>query len=73
MMATAAVGIYPYALPARDLNLGLTISEAATSSTGMKTAFVWWPAGMALACAYMFFFLYRKLLHLNTASAAIDH
>lgn len=60
MIACAAMGIYPYALPGRDPELGLTVTEAASAPYGLKVALYWWIPGMLLACGY-FIFLYSRM------------
>lgn len=60
MIATAAVGIYPYVLPARNAALGLTAAEAASASGGLSIALLWWIPGMVLATGYTVY-AYRGL------------
>jgi cytochrome d ubiquinol oxidase subunit II len=54
LLATAAAGLYPHILPAREGNPnGLTIDSAAAGHDGLRTALFWWPVGIALAIAYL--------------------
>ena len=62
MVWSAAFGIYPYALPARDPSLGLTVEAAAAAPYGLHVALWWWLPGMALATGYTIF-VYRRLPH----------
>jgi cytochrome d ubiquinol oxidase subunit II len=64
-MATAAVGIFPNILPARDPSHGLAIYDASVSRDGLVTAFWWWIPGMLLVAGY-FVFIHRSV----TKSAA---
>ena len=61
MVASAAVGIYPYALPARDPALGITVVDAAASTEGLRAALYWWIPGMVLVCFYTYFVSYRSM------------
>jgi cytochrome d ubiquinol oxidase subunit II len=59
LLATAAAGLYPWLVPARDgAPFGLTIHNAASSDRALTIALYWWPVGIALALAY-FTFAYR--------------
>ncbi len=60
MVASAAIGIYPYALPGRHPAHGLTVQAAATTESSLAIALCWWIPGMLLAAGY-FTFMYRKL------------
>ncbi|MFW6050819.1 MAG: cytochrome d ubiquinol oxidase subunit II [Myxococcota bacterium] len=60
MLTSAAYGIYPYVLPARDPQHGLTLHEAATHPEGLALGLWWWVPGMLLAVGY-FVFLYTHL------------
>jgi cytochrome d ubiquinol oxidase subunit II len=51
-MATAAVGIFPNILPARDPNYALSIDDAAVSRDGLMTALWWWVPGILLVAGY---------------------
>jgi cytochrome d ubiquinol oxidase subunit II len=60
MMTSAAFGVYPYVLPANtDVNLGLTVFNAASGSYALRVGFFWFVPGMVLACAY-FVYVYRS-------------
>lgn len=52
MVGTAAIGIYPEVLPARDPALGLTVHQAAAPREGLLLALFWWIPGMALVGGY---------------------
>ena len=52
MMASVAIAIYPYVLPARDPVFGLTAQAAATGETGLIIGLYWWIPGVLLACGY---------------------
>jgi cytochrome d ubiquinol oxidase subunit II len=60
-LATAAVGIFPNILPARDPGRGLAIYDAVVSHDGLVTALWWWIPGMLLVAGYFVF------IHLNLA------
>jgi len=60
MVALAAIGIYPYVLPARDPAMGLTVQQAASNAWGLKVGLYWWIPGMTLAVGY-FLFIYRRM------------
>jgi cytochrome d ubiquinol oxidase subunit II len=60
MLSSAAFGLYPYVLPSRiDPRFGLTISNAAAPSYGLRIGLAWWIPGILLAIAY-FVFTYRR-------------
>lgn len=59
LVATGATWIYPYVLPARIPELGLTANQAASASPGLVTALFWWIPGILLAISY-FVWLYRS-------------
>jgi cytochrome d ubiquinol oxidase subunit II len=62
LLATAAAGLYPNLLPARDGQLhSLTIDNGIAGHTVVHTALIWWPLALALACVY-FFLAYRMLV-----------
>jgi cytochrome d ubiquinol oxidase subunit II len=61
MVACAAAGIYPYALPDREPGLGLTVQEAAAPMPGLVIALYWWIPGMLLVCGYTWLITYRSL------------
>jgi cytochrome d ubiquinol oxidase subunit II len=53
MFASAAVGLYPYLLPASgNPALGLTIEGAASGPYALSAALGWWSFGAVLAIAY---------------------
>jgi cytochrome d ubiquinol oxidase subunit II len=61
LLATAAAGLYPNVLPAREgSRFSLTIHNAATSDHALRIAMFWWPIGIALALVY-FTYTYRLL------------
>ena len=60
MLASAAFGLYPYVLPSRpDHQFGLTVSNAAAASYGLRIGLGWWIPGVALAIGYVVF-TYRR-------------
>ena len=59
-LATAAVGIFPNILPARDSNHGLSIYDSAVSEDGLAAALWWWIPGILLVTAY-FVFIHKQL------------
>lgn len=76
MVASAAVGIFPYALPARDSALGITVMDAAAPSEGLRAALYWWVPGMILVCGYTYVVSYRSMperFRLREASDGADH
>jgi cytochrome bd-type quinol oxidase subunit 2 len=54
-LATAAVGIFPNILPARDPTRALPIYDATVSSAGLATALWWWIPGILLVAGYFVF------------------
>jgi cytochrome d ubiquinol oxidase subunit II len=59
MLASAALGLYPYVLPSSgDPSLGLTIERAAAGPDGLRMGLMWWIPGVMIAVGY-FVFLYR--------------
>jgi cytochrome bd ubiquinol oxidase subunit II len=60
MLGSAAFGIYPMLLPARDPARSLTIENASAAPYGMSVALYWWIPGVILALTY-FYFLYSRL------------
>jgi cytochrome d ubiquinol oxidase subunit II len=54
-LATAAVGIFPNILPARDSSHALSIYDAAVSRDGLSAALWWWIPGILLVTAYFSF------------------
>jgi cytochrome d ubiquinol oxidase subunit II len=53
--ATAAVGIYPNILPARDPARALSIRDATVSAYGLTAALWWWIPGVLLIAGYFVF------------------
>ncbi|MGB5525455.1 MAG: cytochrome d ubiquinol oxidase subunit II [Gemmatimonadota bacterium] len=72
MLGSAAIGLYPYVLPARNEAFGMTVTDAASSPYGLRVALVWWIPGMVIACGY-FVFLYRTLPATVSVSDVADH
>jgi cytochrome d ubiquinol oxidase subunit II len=64
MICSAAAGLYPYVLPARNPQWGLTIFQVASSPESMSLALFWWIPGMILVGVYTYF-VYSKLLRTN--------
>jgi len=60
ILATVAVSLYPFVLPARETSLGLTASQAAAGAYGLRVALHWWIPGVLLACGY-FLFVYSRM------------
>jgi cytochrome bd ubiquinol oxidase subunit II len=61
MICSAAAGLYPYVLPARNPQWGLTIARVASSPESMTLALLWWIPGMVLVGIYTYF-VYGKIL-----------
>jgi cytochrome bd ubiquinol oxidase subunit II len=61
MICSAAAGLYPYVLPARIAQNGLTAAQVAAAPESLKLALYWWIPGMVLVAAYTFF-VYRSFL-----------
>jgi cytochrome bd ubiquinol oxidase subunit II len=62
LLATAAAGLYPSILPARQHRpFGLTIDNAASGEHALSVALWWWVPGVLLAGGY-FLFIYRAFL-----------
>jgi cytochrome d ubiquinol oxidase subunit II len=61
LLAAAAAGLYPRVLPAYENRpYSLTIDNGIAGDTVLKTALIWWPLAVLLACTY-FAFAYRML------------
>ncbi|MGD8414982.1 MAG: cytochrome d ubiquinol oxidase subunit II [Candidatus Latescibacterota bacterium] len=60
MVGLAAYGMYPYVLPGRNPDLGLTIQDAAAPVAGLEIALFWWVPGILLACTY-FVYVYSSM------------
>ena len=71
-MATVANGIYPYVLPGRDPDLGLTVEETAAAHSGLVIGMVWWIPGMLLASGY-FVYMYGSMPSKFSLSDTADH
>ena len=54
-LATAAVGIFPNILPARDSTYALSIYDSAASREGLAAALWWWIPGTLLVAGYFAF------------------
>jgi cytochrome d ubiquinol oxidase subunit II len=59
-LATAAVGIFPNLLPARDPTYGLSIYDSAVSRHGLIVALWWWLPGILLVAGY-FGFIHSRM------------
>jgi cytochrome d ubiquinol oxidase subunit II len=70
-LATAAVGIFPNILPARDPARSLTIYDATVSRHGLATALWWWIPGLLLVMGY-FVFIHAHLQARPEAHADVD-
>ena len=55
MIGSAAAGLYPYVLPARMAQHGLTVSQVASSPESLTLALYWWIPGMILVGVYTYF------------------
>jgi cytochrome d ubiquinol oxidase subunit II len=59
MLAGAAVGLYPYLLPAStNPAYSLSIENSKSGAYSLRVGLLWWIAGIILALGY-FIFLYR--------------
>ncbi len=54
LVGSAALAIYPHALPARVAGRELSIADAAASPATLSTMLWWWLPGMTLAAAYSY-------------------
>ena len=61
MICSATADLYPYVLPARNPQWGLTIARVASSPESMTLALLWWIPGMVLVGIYTYF-VYGKIL-----------
>ena len=59
MLAAAAFGLYPYVLPARNPEHGLTAFAAAAPRESLQSALYWWIPGMLLVAGY-FSYIYSE-------------
>lgn len=72
MLASAAFGVYPMVLPARDAALSLTVTNASGDAHGLEVALWWWVPGLCLALSY-FWFLYTRMPATFSASDEDAH
>ncbi|MDP2471359.1 MAG: cytochrome d ubiquinol oxidase subunit II [Candidatus Palauibacterales bacterium] len=72
MLGSAAIGLYPYVLPARNEAHGLTAADAASAPYGLGVALAWWIPGIVIACGY-FTFLYRTLPATFSVADTAEH
>jgi cytochrome bd ubiquinol oxidase subunit II len=70
MLGSAAAGLYPYVLPARNPQWGLTISQVASTPESMTLALYWLVPGMMLVGIYTYF-VYTKLLPTRLSMALL--
>ncbi len=61
MIASVAIGIFPFALLARDSALSLTITSVAAAKPGLVAALYWWVPGMIAVCLYTYLVSYRAM------------
>jgi cytochrome d ubiquinol oxidase subunit II len=59
-LASAAFGLYPYVLPARSPEYGLTAFAAAAPRASLQLALCWWIPGILLVGCY-FAYIYSKM------------
>ena len=57
----AALGIYPYLLPARDPALGMIAHDHAAGAHGLAVGLAWWIPGMLMVGVYSYLIVYRRL------------
>ena len=60
VLACAAFGLYPYVLPARNPEYGLTAFKAAAPRSSLELALCWWIPGVLIAASY-FAYIYSKM------------
>jgi cytochrome d ubiquinol oxidase subunit II len=60
-IGAGAATLFPYVLPARDPELGLTIAAAAAPDSSLRVALMWWLPGMGIVVGYMAF-VYRGMV-----------
>jgi len=60
ILACTAFGLYPYVLPARNPQHGLTVLKAAAPHESLKVALCWWIPGALLTACY-FAYVYSKM------------
>jgi cytochrome d ubiquinol oxidase subunit II len=65
-MATAAVGVYPNILPARNPAFSLSVGDAAAPSAGLANALWWWIPGILLVGFY-FGIIYANMPRADSA------
>jgi cytochrome d ubiquinol oxidase subunit II len=66
-LATAAVGIFPNILPARDPSHALSIYDATVSREGLAAALWWWVPGIVLVIGYFAF------IHAHMRKRTVQH
>ena len=59
LLGCAAIGVFPYMLPARDPRFGLRLQDLAVPETSLRLGFYWWVPGMLLVLAYTGFVYFR--------------
>jgi len=72
MVCSAAAGLYPYVLPARISQNGLTVFQVASSPESLALALYWWIPGMMLVGGYTAF-VYGKFLPTKLTSVQEKH
>lgn len=60
LLGCAAIGVFPYLLPGRLPNEGLTLWNSASSFSSLKQGILWWIPGMILVAVY-FTIIYKNL------------
>lgn len=61
LVCCAAMGIYPYLLPARDQAMGMIARDNAAGGHALAVGLAWWIPGMLLVCVYSYLVAYRRL------------
>jgi cytochrome bd ubiquinol oxidase subunit II len=72
MICSAAAGLYPYVLPARIAQNGLTAFQVASAPESLTLALYWWIPGMVLVAGYTGF-VYRNFLPKTLALVHDEH
>jgi len=70
-LATAAVGIFPNILPARDPSNALTIYDTSVARHGLAAALWWWIPGILLVACY-FTFIHSRIAKPPDTKLKID-
>ncbi len=70
-LSSAAFGLYPYVLPARDSERGLTAIAAAAPRSGLQLALSWWIPGILLVSFYLAY-IYSHLQKRSSVEAGRD-